>query len=265
MPAAGEAPLPEGTPPIRLVVADIDGCLVSLHHAAYDLERLAEVAALNRRSRTDPTVPPLTLLSGRPHPYVDALMQIVDVSLPAVFENGVGMAIRDPYHARLRPESQRGLEALERLRTVLEERAEVALQPGKMASMSVFPFGEGRDAAGVEALVRDAVEREGLNLRLDPARDCVNVLLPGIDKGVGLRWLAETVGVEPRTIAGIGDSAGDLSWLEACGVSCAPANADPDVRARADLQPDGEDVAALLFLYRRVIAHNRALAGSGSG
>lgn len=258
---SGDAlPVPQDAPPIRLLVADIDGCLVSLHHAPYDLERLAEVAALNRRSRHDDTVPPLTLLSGRPHPYVDAMMQLLDVTLPAVFENGVGMALRDPYHARLRPESERGLDALAHMRHLLEGRAEVVLQPGKMASMTVFPFGEGRDAAWVEALVRELVEDHRLDLRIDPARECVNLLLPGIDKGVGLRWLIEAIGVAPKEVAGIGDSAGDLSWLTSCGLSCAPVNADPEVRARVDLQPDGEDVAALLSLYHGIVAHNRALA-----
>lgn len=245
--------------PIRLLVVDIDGCLVPIEHAAYDLMELAKVAELNRLSRFDPAVPRLTILSGRPHPYVDALMQLLDISEPAIFENGAGLAVRSPYHARFRPEAERGRDDLNRLRHELERRPEVMLQPGKSASLTVFPANPKEGIIEIERMLGDLTERQGLELLIDPAHECVNVLVPGVDKGLGLRWLADETGVALSEMAGIGDSQGDLAWLGLCAVAGAPANADPQVKEAVSIVSLEEDIAAVLELYRSVIAANRML------
>lgn len=245
-------------PQVRLLVVDIDGCLVEVEHAAYDLERLARVAELNTRSLRDPAVPPLTILSGRPHPYVDALMQILDIRVPAIFENGAGLAIRSPYGARYRAEVERGREALQKLSRELAGRDGLTIQPGKSASLTVFPMDRDEGIEWIEALLSELFERHSLELVIDPAQECVNVLVPGVDKGMGLRWLAEEVGVELGQVAGIGDSLGDLAWLSLCGLSWAPANAQEAVRERVKKVSQHRDVAAVLDLYSFAIEANRA-------
>ena len=242
---------------IRLLVVDIDGCLVPVEHGPYDLVRLARVADLNRLSREDPAVPPLTILSGRPHPYVDALMQILDIQLPAIFENGAGLATRSPYGARYRPEAERGREALGHLTRELSGREDLTIQPGKSASLTVFPADRAAGIGWLEELLAELLERNSLELLLDPAQECVNVLVPGVDKGLGLRWLAEEVEVPLEQVAGIGDSPGDLAWLSLCGHSAAPANAVQQVKERVDEVSRLEDVAAVVELYERVVERNR--------
>lgn len=247
---------------IDLVVADIDGCIVATGHAAFRLDEVAQLRALQRASREDPDVPPLTLLSGRPQPYVDAVMQLLDVDLPAIFENGAGLAHRRPYRAELDGTARAHRARLEALRDALEPRDDVVLQAGKMASLSVFPVddtttGEREAVEAVEALVRAEVERLGLDLAIDPSRDCVNVLVPGVDKRTGLAWLERVTGVGADRVAGIGDSAGDRCWLAACALACAPDPADPDLRAEVGFAPPLPDIDAVLALYRRAIARNR--------
>jgi hydroxymethylpyrimidine pyrophosphatase-like HAD family hydrolase len=246
--------------PIRVLVVDIDGCLVPVEHAAYDLEALGRVAALNRLSRTDGSVPALTILSGRPHPYVDALMQILDIELPAVFENGAGLAVRAPYHARFRKEVDAGRAALTTLRGELERFPEFTLQPGKSASLTVFPLDQAAGIGEIERVVAGLLERHGLDLVIDPAFECVNVLVPGVDKGTGLGWLAQETGVGRSRIAGIGDSEGDLAWLRHCALSGAPANAHPRVRDAVDVVSARKDVGAVLELYTALTEANRAVA-----
>ncbi|HEX7005467.1 MAG TPA: HAD hydrolase family protein [Trueperaceae bacterium] len=248
--------------PIRLLVVDIDGCLVAVEHAAYDLGNLARVAELNRSSLTDPAVPPLTILSGRPHPYVDALMQVLDIRVPAIFENGAGLAVRSPYTARYRAEVERGRVSLAVLARELGGRPELTIQPGKSASLTVFPVDPDEGIEGIERLLEEIVEREALELVLDPAQECVNVLVRGVDKGLGLRWLADELALPLSQIAGIGDSLGDLAWLELCGFSCAPANAVEAVQLRVDSVSEFEDVRAVEELYRAVIERNRRATSS---
>lgn len=247
--------------PIRLLVVDIDGCLVPVEHAAYDLARLARLAELNRRSSDDPGVPPLTILSGRPHPYVDALMQILDIRLPAIFENGAGLAIRYPYGARFRREVERGRGDLETLARELTGLEGLTVQPGKSASLTVFPADPDAGIDWIQRLLAEIFERHSLELVIDPAQECVNVLVPSVDKGLGLRWLAEELEIPLSQIAGIGDSPGDLAWLSLCGLSAAPANAVEQVRGAVDRVFASEDIGAVLELYDSLIEGNRVGPG----
>jgi hydroxymethylpyrimidine pyrophosphatase-like HAD family hydrolase len=244
--------------PIRVFACDIDGCLAAPGHAAYDLERLHAIAELNRASASDPSVPALTLVTGRPHPYVDAVMQVLDVRLPASFENGVGLATRHPYRAWLLPEVGAGREAVRRMIEIVEARDDVFLQMGKAASLSVFPYDRERPLQDLAGLLRRLVDDHDLPLDIDPSTDCVNVLPPGVDKAVGFRALCAATGVAPDAVAGIGDSVGDLPWLRLCGVSIAPLVSADEVRAGVTHASDLPDVVATLAAYEALVAANRA-------
>jgi len=247
--------------PVRVYACDIDGCLATPGHAAYDLERLRAIADLNRASVHDPTIPALTLVTGRPHAYVDALMQALDVRLPASFENGAGLATRHPYRAWLLPEADAARPALQRLVALLEARDDVFLQLGKVASLSVFPSDPARPQADLLRLLRRLLDEHALALDLDPSTDCVNVLLPGVDKALGFRALCAALGVPEGAVAGIGDSEGDLPWLRLCGVSVAPRVSVDAVRAEVTHASELPDVEAALAAYEALVAANRALAG----
>lgn len=247
--------------PIRVFACDIDGCLAAVDHGAFDLARLHAIAELNRASAHDATVPALTLVTGRPHAYVDAVMQALDVRLPASFENGAGLATRIPYRAWLAPAVAAGGPAIAAVTAALEARGDVFVQMGKVASLSVFPNDLARPVEDLSADLTALLARERLPLEVDPSTGCVNLLLPGIDKASGLRDLCAEVRVDPAEVAGIGDAIGDRTWLRACGVSFAPANAVPEVRSSVTRTLDLPDVAATLAAYEALIAANRALLG----
>lgn len=246
--------------PVLVFACDIDGCLAAEGHAAYDLPSMQALVERNRASVEDPTVPALTLVTGRPHGYVDALMQALDVRLPASFENGAGLATRHPYEAWLVPQAEAGRATLEHAQRLLDERDDVFTQLGKVASMSVLDATGERDVDALAQLLRAWVRENDLELEVDPSTDCVNLLLPGVDKAVGLAALCETLDIDAAMVAGIGDSHGDVAWLRACGVSVAPANAVAEVRRVADLVSARRDIAAVLEAYDALIAANRVLA-----
>ncbi len=247
--------------PVLVFACDIDGCLAAVGHAAYDLPSLHALAELNRASADDPTVPALTLLTGRPHPYVDAMMQVLDIRLPVSFENGAGLATREPYEAWLVPEAQTNLAALEQCEQLLAERDDVFVQFGKVASLSVFPTDDGPDVDTLAAQLRALLQEHELQLVVDPsASDCVNVLLPGVDKALGLAALCETLDLPEVAVAGLGDSVGDVEWLRRCGVSFAPADASSEARAAVTHASQRRDVAAVVEAYEALVAANRVLA-----
>lgn len=247
--------------PVRVYACDIDGCLAGVDHLAFDLERLRAVADLNRASAADPTIPALTLVTGRPHAYLDAVMQVLDVRLPASFENGAGLATRIPYRAWLAPAVATGGAVITAITALLDARDDVFVQLGKAASLSVFPVDPGRPVDDLSADLAALLAREGLALDVDPSTGCVNLLLPGVDKAGGLRDLCAELGVDPSEVGGIGDAIGDLPWLRSCAVSFAPSNAVPEVRAAVTVASDLPDVAATLAAYEALIAANRARLG----
>ena len=241
---------------IRVLAIDIDGCLVPVQHAAYELQAVAEIARLQRASRTDPTIPELTILSGRPHAYVDAVMQILDIRAPASFENGAGIAYRHPYTFRLEPEAEARQGELAELARAVAGRDDMIVQPGKEASLSVFAYPTGGDVERLRILVTDLIAAKGLDLDVEPSQDCINVLVPGVDKDFGLTALSRELEVGVDQIAGIGDSFGDAAWLARCAASCAPANAHASVKDVATFRSEHDDVTALLEFYRHVIDRN---------
>lgn len=248
--------------PVRVLACDVDGCLAAAGHADYDLRAFSRLAELNRLAARDETVPALTLVTGRPHAYVDALSQALAIDLPMSFENGAGLATRRPYGYRLDPRAEAGLPALRRLAAAVEASGHLILQPGKLASLSVFPRAAGADLDGLTAEVAALVERLGLDLVVDPSTDCVNVLVPGVDKATGFAWLCEELGLEPAEVAGVGDSVGDAAWLASCGVSFAPANAVDEVKSVVTHASALPDVASVVAAYEALVDANRSAGRS---
>ncbi|MEM6648422.1 MAG: HAD family phosphatase, partial [Bacteroidota bacterium] len=75
---------------VELFVADIDGCL-SEPYAPLDLERLGQLAEMiGAAQHGHATLPRVTLCSGRPFPYVEAMGQVLGIQQPMLFEAGAG-------------------------------------------------------------------------------------------------------------------------------------------------------------------------------
>jgi Cof subfamily protein (haloacid dehalogenase superfamily) len=75
----------------------------------------------------------------------------------------------------------------------------------------------------------------------------VEISAAGVNKAAALKELAAEFGVEPAEVVAFGDYPNDLPMLEWAGRSIAPANAHPDVLARADevTESNDEDGVAL--------------------
>ncbi|MCA9289331.1 MAG: FAD-binding protein, partial [Phycisphaerales bacterium] len=72
------------------MLCDIDGCIAPEDASPIDAQALAALAAHNRRAAEHHDVPALTLCSGRPAPFAEAISRaIANTSLPIICENGV--------------------------------------------------------------------------------------------------------------------------------------------------------------------------------
>lgn len=85
------------------------------------------------------------------------------------------------------------------------------------------------------ALTMDPALTEGLSTTFSSGR-YYEFNPAGVDKGSGLRELAERLGIDIKDTIACGDSANDMAMIEAAGLGVVVSNATPDAVAIADYQ-----------------------------
>ncbi|OQC06144.1 MAG: Stress response protein YhaX [Candidatus Hydrogenedentes bacterium ADurb.Bin101] len=79
----------------------------------------------------------------------------------------------------------------------------------------------------------------------------MNIDLKGVTKGAAVDSLIEQLGLNRESVAGIGDTLGDMSIREAVGFFACPANAVPGLKAVADYVSPFPDVQGMLDIFER--------------
>jgi hydroxymethylpyrimidine pyrophosphatase-like HAD family hydrolase len=238
---------------MKLIILDIDGVLSKGEAQSFDSNLLARLADLNHRAGQGEAVPSVTLNTGRPSPYVEAVMQTIGGWQPALYESGAGLYFPQTYQFQtspnLTPELLAKLRAIiERLDRALVQSGRAYWQPGKSVCYTLFahpPLTIADFTAEVEAIVAE-VSGEFV---VTPAVLALNVHPAGIDKATGLHWLAQVTGIDPGEMGGVGDSAGDIDFLRLVSRAAAPANATVEVKTVVDyvaLQPDAAGLQEIL-------------------
>jgi hydroxymethylpyrimidine pyrophosphatase-like HAD family hydrolase len=234
---------------IRLIVLDCDGVLSKGEAHAFDLSLLARLAELNRRAYRGETVPAVTLNTGRPSPYVEAVMQAIAGWRPALYENGAGLYYPDTYQFELTPHlSQEQKAALQevilRVDRALVQSGQAYWQPGKTVCYSLFAHPP-LTIAAFTTEVETIATQVSAQIVVSPAGLALNIHPAGIDKGTGLLWLAEVTGLDPADMGGVGDSGGDIAFLRRVGYPAAPVNATGQVKAAVRYVSPRADAAGL--------------------
>lgn len=227
--------LTENKMPIRLLVFDIDGVLTQCEGKAFDLPLLERLADMNRAGREDPSHPAVTLCTGRPAAYVEAVLRAIDGRVPAVFENGAGLCLPDGDQILPHPmlKHRSSFQAVHRrLEETLVRTGQAFFQPGKQYSLSILAS----DPSQTETLYGLVVSALGPlceMVDLSYSVSCLNVLPRGMHKGKGIEFLSSQTNYSVGEMLGVGDSDVDLPFLDMVGYSAAPANANPDVKRLA--------------------------------
>lgn len=240
------------------VISDIDGCLSPETTAPLDTPRLAQVAAWNEEAQRRGDRPVVTVCSGRPEPFAEAMCRIIaNRTLPCVAENGVWL-----WHPVDNRYDLDGTITSAHLRDVQAAREWVAaelgprgvvMQPGKAASISLYH----EDTAFLRSLedqVRAEFARRGWGLRVSMTWLYINCDLAHVSKGTGLERLIGAAGLTRDRLAGIGDTMSDLAIRERVAFFACPANADERLKEQADYVSAHAEVAGVLDILERVRA-----------
>lgn len=244
---------------IKLFVTDLDGC-VSYPFKTPDWDAINRLRELNRESRNSDVIPPLSICTGRPFPYAEAVAQWLDVQLPFVFESA-GLFHWDGFRIETAlNQNDHELEPIRIMRKWLEtdvipDFPGSALEFTKMMDAGVVSPDEGvinRIFDRVMVRVRD----EFPNLEVHTTEVSVNILMPGNDKLQGMKLLGNSLGVALDEMAYIGDSSGDVPALKHVRFPFAPKNAREIAQKHGEVLPF-ETTRAVVEAYERVIEHNR--------
>lgn len=231
------------------VICDIDGCLTDEGSAPFDLEALSRVAAHNDRAIRRRDVPVITVCSGRPQPFAEAMCRLIHNSvMTCVAENGVwlyhpGTNVYD-MEPSITPEHRRRVRDAEAWLLEGYGPSGVRQQPGKGASISLYH----EDTAYLMDSVMPEVEAgvQEFGLRVSRTERYVNLDLAHVSKGTGLDRIIAQTGLRRERLAGIGDASSDMAIRERVEWFGCPANAIDALKVEADFVAPHERTLGVL-------------------
>jgi len=248
---------------IRLFVVDIDGCLTPGGSLPFNLRALEYVREINFLAPRFEAVPEITFLTGRPQAYMEAMMQAIACRMPGLSENGA-MMFRLPdrmerFHPAL-PENV--LELLGELATRVRHEMlhdDDCIELGKTASFGVIP-GRHRASGAMLGVARRINDSLGAPFLVEDSSGMIHFLFRGVDKGSSVDWLAQTTGIAPEEMAGIGDALLDVPFLKRMGLSAAPEQAPEYVREAVHWRAPGGPGLCVAATLDLLIERNLSLA-----
>lgn len=249
---------------IKLFVTDLDGC-ISYPFRTPDWEAIQAIRELNIASRTQPEIPPLSICTGRPHPYAEAVAQWLDIRLPFVFESAGLYHWEGNRVVTALPDTSEALQPIRDMKVWLSREITPMFPSANIEFSKLMDAGivspDIEDIKKIIPIVREKVESDFPLLEIHTTDVSVNILMPGNNKYQGMKLLADSQNITLDDIAYIGDTGGDIPALEAVHMAFAPSNATRGVKNLA-INLEQNTTRAVLEAYNRIIAHNRAQSGT---
>ncbi|MCA9297480.1 MAG: HAD hydrolase family protein [Phycisphaerales bacterium] len=223
--------------PIRAIIADNDGCLSSERGRVLDVETLTRLGRWNRRS-IDAGGPVLTICSGRPVPFVEAMSRLLqNDALPCIGENGAWIYDVKRNTHELDPSiTPHHLDAVRSMTAWVERdlmARGVVIQPGKTASISLH-HEETTLLMDLIPTIRTRVEREGWPIRVSATWFYINCDLEHVSKATAIDRFCAMTGIAHDELAGIGDTMSDMAIRSRVAWFGCPSNAQEDLKPHAD-------------------------------
>lgn len=245
-----------GTLPLRqydLVICDIDGCLVSEGQRAFDIANLTLIAEHNRLAVDLGDRPIVTLCSGRPQPFAEAMCRLIgNMLVPCVCEMGVWVYypsnnayIMDPRITDAQLTAVREVSAWAR---AMFGPKGVTQQPGKSASVTLF-HPDTAYLRSLEPVLKEEFAKRGWPLRVSMTWLYINCDLEHVSKGSGLDRMLGEMKIDRARLVGIGDTWGDKCIADRVGFFACPSNAAAEIKEHAHYiasKPEAEGVVEIL-------------------
>lgn len=244
--------------PCRLIISDIDGCISPEESVPWDFDPFLEFCRLVHPAATGQgELPPMTLCTGRPQPYVEALCKILDIRLPVICESGAVLYTlkdnRSWYGPGVTADKVTGLRAVRCFieDQILPQYPGTLLQFGKEAQISVYsPKPEILPEIG-KVIGDFANQRGGPELIINASHYYLNISLGGVDKGSAIAHILEEFGIDRSQAAGIGDTVGDLPIRQNVGFFACPSNSVPAIKGVADYVSPYPMMQGMLDILKR--------------
>jgi hydroxymethylpyrimidine pyrophosphatase-like HAD family hydrolase len=112
-------------------------------------------------------------------------------------------------------------------------------------------------------VVQGAIDELDLDLLTIPNKGALMVLPPGVDKASGLLAALKELGTSAASTVAIGDADNDMALLSVAALAVAVANAEPQVKAAADLVTAGGFADGVIELIDALIRDDLASALDG--
>ena len=243
---------------IKLFVTDLDGC-ISYPFKTPDWNAINTIRELNLKSRDSEIIPPISICTGRPFPYAEAVAQWLDVRLPFVFECA-GLFMWDGHRIETAlADTDESVEPIRQMRKWLEKEVlpdytGAVIEFTKMMDAGVVCPNEDI-INSIHERILEKVENDFPGLEVHSTEVSVNVLMPGNDKLQGLKLLGKELGIGLDEMAYIGDSSGDVPALKNVKMPFAPINARQVAKDHGHVLK-GETTNAVLEAYHMIIEHN---------
>ena len=245
----------------KLFVLDLDGCVTYPFQTPH-WESISKIREYNIRSRTDSTIPPLSICTGRPYAYAEAVAQWLDIRLPIVFESGGGVYFPDAQSIEFSSAYYEKKEKVEEVKAWISHIVEtkypdVLIEFTKKTDAGLVHSDESRIIEIFE-LACDHVHKNFPDFEVHRTEVSVNIILKTCSKGTGLQWLSRITHISLSEFAYIGDSSGDISALKIAGKPYTPKNGTPALDTYAT-RLNGETSQAVLEAYEMLIQSNREI------
>lgn len=241
---------------IRLIVCDIEGCLMPADKGAARPESLAPIADYCHAARVDTNLPPLVFCTGRQAPYAECLAQTIGAffpGFPSIVENGAFLydfALNRITASPLIDTETAGKR--NRLVSIIDPwliKTGAVREPGKDVCISLNPP-TGQSIESFYTDVKDFLGAVADGFNINHSRSAVDITPIGIDKAHGVKELAKITGIDPTEMLGIGDTSGDMPMLNLAGLPTCPANATDEVKAIAKYIANTTESAGVIEIIR---------------
>jgi HAD superfamily hydrolase (TIGR01484 family) len=243
----------------KLFVLDLDGC-VTHPFITPDWESITRIRELNILSRSDKSIPSLSICTGRPYAYAEAIAQWLDIQNPIVFESGGGVYFPNEQRLEFAAPFFEHFDKVQEMKQWIEHLVEtkfpdVLIEFTKKTDAGLVHSDEAKIVEMFE-LATDYVYKNYIDFEVHRTAASVNIILKDCSKGSGIKWLSKLLGITLDEIAYVGDSSGDISALKIVGTPYTPANGAPELDVFAK-RLRGETSIGVLEAYEELISFNR--------
>ncbi len=242
---------------IKYLLLDLDGCVGS---GKGHLFHLPQVQQLREQLANAPFA--TGICTGRSAAYVEAITQLLDIKHWCICENGAYLfhPVTEAFifHPAI---SATAKHKLQTLKTDLQRRhddandvfSHINVEYGKELCVSLNCPDWSMDK--LLRVVREEVDTTGLHL--GHSATAIDLTPEGINKGSGVRFLSEHLGIALSDMAAIGDSSGDIPTFDLVGMTACPANACDAIKARSQYCASQEEIFGTLEIMSMLINPTR--------